>query len=310
MTEIMNQDLQLRDNQLNYETKYIPEFDIYEKNEYKNDIASFGSFITKGANGSIFALESIEEFFAKTPSFYNPLRKVANLMTSESTVAKIPNISAITTKFGAAGNNEGRSAKAETIINLLPNSAKLMVSEHFTKNTGSVDGYIKNLLGRALGKVEREAFVRGTKIGGKDEQVGLLSILNATNTVKAARDKVAENIKEAIFKLNVDYRSGACFMISSDIQKKLALTFDKDNKAILNDNKLFGYDVHTLDEATDTIIFGNFALGYVICDLNSPEIKKYELYENPGMLGFSLPCYAGAAVTEAEAFQFVDMSAA
>ena len=100
-------------------------------------------------------------------------------------------------------------------------------------------GHIINDFDRTLASTYMEFFMREELL----DEMGLHpypDTATAANTVKIAKaEDIIASIKEAIYKLDVDYRVGACFMISSEVQKILAIHTDKDNKVIFDGFKLF-----------------------------------------------------------------------
>ncbi len=271
------------------------------KNELYSKISEnsgFESFLSKGfENGfrSVFSLKNTQDFFADVSEFVNPLRKVSSELRTSSTAVNVPVIS----------DNNG-SVKNINIA-LVANTVKAKYGLQFIQNVNGYSDYIKREFAALLAVKERELFT-----DGYEEIKGLLQKdahnlnVNDIEIIKADKDNLINTIVQEIYALDSTYRAGSCFMMSSKIQSQIFNSKDQTGNYLFKDNKLFGYEVHTLDEAKDSIVFGNFKMGYLIAEMQNINFSINPLPEDPAFMQLALPSFVGGAVLRPKAFKIIE----
>lgn len=292
--------------------KKMSDFGIYKKSS-KDE---FSNFITKVAEGSsfnsVFSIKNSEDFFFNLPDFYNPLRDVANVIKTFADSLEIPSLG---TAKGGWGTDEAVAAdnvKPSVNIRCHPVYATREMDRGFLKKTSVAEEYIKNLIATKISALERKVFIDGD---GQNKPLGLFAAdsniekknLNTPRSEVAADKHLANLIQEMPFDLKPEYRREAHFVISSTLQKKIFNIKSDMGEYIFKEGKLFGYNVLTLDEltnaASERILFGNFKLGFTVVDSQESELKVYDMFDKPHVVGFGLTNHTGAATTLPEAIK-------
>lgn len=317
----------MSDNNFNlegkYEKKFVPtsqdleeegSFNMCEKsldifsNKPISNSENFDSFISKSVESNLFnstfSIKSTADFFADNVAFYNPLRSLATKFSSNYDSIEVPGFKSLVANWGNESDGEDRVKFSKDVVRIqsYPLFSKVEVPRSFLFKTGNVAGYIKSALANAVSKLERKAFLLGDKTKNQPE-----GILNDENVKGLTLDwdgkdsAIADKLLDLVYSLDFEYKSDAAFIISSSMLNKILKIKNNQGDYIFENGKLFGSDVHVMNEADDTILFGNFKYAYAICDMYGSDLKAFEMYEKPNMIGFSIPAHCGAAVIEPNA---------
>ena len=337
--EVLMQDVAQEEG---YETKYVPTadlaYDLYNgkkssecslacarQNFYAQsankgfDETDFAGFIAKtlreGSFNSAFSIKSTVDFFANVPDFYNPFRLVSTCVKTSADSVEVPGLGTIATGWNNVTDaNIARAASNAVLVRSFPIFTKMELPLHFLHRVEHTN-YVKALLGMQRSRLERRAFVNGD---GRTEPLGILidPKLNKKDVHGYADgNALADGILEQVFALTSEFKHDACFMISSSMQAKIARVKDQTGRYIFDNKELFGYKVYTLDELKDsddisgkhdTILFGNFKYGHLICDSNESELRLHDLFDKPNTIGLSMPANCGAALVCPEAIIAID----
>ncbi len=326
----------LQTQEAEYETKYVPTLDLaydvyarnvrntqksadnfYAQSAFKNyDEPDFARFISKtlqdGSFNSAFSIKSTEDFFAGVPDFYNPFRLVSTCVKTTADSVEVPALGAIISGWNNVDGTNRRPTDAVLVRNF-PIFTKMELPLHFFNRVESHTSYVKAILGMQRSRLERQAFVNGD---GRTSPLGILqdANLNKKNVHGYAHDHVlADEVLGATFTLASEFKHDACFMISSAMQARIAKIKDTSGNYIFDNKTLFGYKVYTLDELKDsadpnkdTILFGNFKYGHLVCDSNESEIRLHNMFDRPNTVGLSMPSNCGAALVCPEAIVAVE----
>lgn len=326
-----------------YETKFVLEadsdYDLYEKKiartqkampalyakEAKREGEDFSSFVSKaaydGSFSSVFSVKNTEDFFGGVKDYYNPFRKVSTTIKTNADSIEVPALGEIVAGWNNAAVAGVRDvAQAAITVGCKPIFAKMELPLHFLQKVEGHQTFLRSLLGAKLSQLERAAFLTGD---GNTQPMGIfrngrLSKIAAQYPANRVM-RLADILLDATFSLKTEYKHDACFMISSNMQAKLAKEKDAQGRYIFENKQLFGYDVYTLDELDNVdaaiagrgvlpadadkskILFGNFKYGHVIADREQSEVTIHKMFDKPNSIGLSMTNTTGAALVLPEA---------
>ena len=297
----------------NYEKKF---FDGAQNVDFgSSKVDGFEQFINKSlhkADGvSVFSMKSCADFFATTSTYVNPLRVLSNQVFSNSDSVEIPSLGTITSAWSKSrtedvGRAEDKKYEDSIMIKKYERYAKMSVPLKFLSTVEQNAAYVKSLLGAAISDLERSAFISGD---GDGCPIGILRN-DKIKKQTCKKDKLYDGLLNLLCSLDTRYNNDdAGFILSSTMNRDILGIKDATGRAIFDGINLFGKKVYIMDEVGDTVLFGNFKYGYVICDMEGVELRAQHLFDRPNYIGLSLPTSCGAAVTLPDAIVKLEVTA-
>lgn len=238
----------------------------------------------------------------KKLAFYNPLRSVARVITTDSGNAlPIPTVDD-TTNTGAIGSeNAAPSATDITFSSVTLNAYRyeslVLCSNELLQDSGvDLASEIGSILGERIGRSEAAAFTTGT---GSSQPQGCVTGSSAGATSASATAIALSDIVNLIASLDFAYQQSASFMMHQSVWYAVLRLVDSQGRPLVadvingNQPRLYGFPVvvnnnmaSSIATTNKTILFGDFSK-YLIRDASALEVRRLdERYADQYATGF------------------------
>ena len=238
----------------------------------------------------------------KKLAFFNPLRGVARIITTDSGNAlPIPTVDD-TSNTGAIGSeNTAPSATDITFSSVTLNAYRyeslVLCSNELLQDSGiDLASEIGSILGERIGRSEAAAFTTGT---GSSQPQGVVTGCSAGVTAASATAIALSDIVGLIASLDFAYQQNASFMMHQSVWYAVMKLVDSTGRPLVadvingNQPRLYGFPVvvnnnmaSSIATTAKTILFGDFSK-FLIRDASALEVRRLdERYADQYATGF------------------------
>jgi len=251
-------------------------------------------------NGSAFVSSILQNGIIKKMGQENIFRKISTVQMVQGDKTEYIQVLSKINELGWVGETDSRDGNTDTpqttrlSIKLFEMYGQPRVSRDLLLNDSAIDisSWMREELGDAFAKTELLASLRGD---GETKPMGLLhpnAKIQQIQTVTAATVSF-QDLLNLYNSLETEYRDGACFVMSRQMQGLIYSLKDPNGNSVLQHsfkesfpNTLFGFPIYicsNMDSGTTSghlpIIFGNFKVGYLIIDCNLNAFIRDEITE-------------------------------
>lgn len=266
--------------------------------DYSVSSDSFGEFLTKSAasqfNGSI-TIHDITTIFPKVNK-YNVLRQYCLQVFTDSSSVEVPCTKDVVL---STDDREASSKVSRPIsISLSDEYAKWLIPRSLFHKISGYTEYLKHVFSDGISALEKKLFVNGSLDANTS---GILSSLSHKLSLVGSTFS-ASSLLALKFRLPERYRRDAVFLMSSSMLQVISSVTDQNGRFLFDGvDKIFGHKVEVIDELDDVVLFSDFKQSTVIVERRNPKIEMHSSFDNPSVVGLSLPVSVGIGVINDDA---------
>lgn len=283
----------------------------------------------------------ISEFVQDQLTEINPIRKLANVLTTDTTQFRhLVNVKGATSAWGEEVDTRDTTAtpQIEKIEPLMvEHYAYAEITQWAARDlfNGRAESWLRENIIEEFARAEGEKFVKGTGVG---EPSGILNAprSNEADDVRAfgtwqaiasgdasgfSANLVTDKLVDTIHSLGARYRRNSSWLMNSQTAGYIRKIKDGDGRFIWTDSlmadqpsMLLGYPVYLVEEMPDIaadetpIFFGDVRRSFLIADLQGLYVVRDEVTK-PGWIKLYMFRRLGSHVTDTKAGRLIEISA-
>lgn len=234
---------------------------------------------------------------------HNLLRRCCLAVSTESLVIDVPSSSQVVVSTSCTSSSGGGEVVR---IELSEAFAKWQIPRNIFYQLPNYNEYLMSILHARVAQLELELLMKPNVLEQKLSSSWFRSSTDASKPHLKDNSKVTnfDTLLELFNSLPPRYRYNAKWMMSSNsLSKFIKLFSDKKDIYLEGVIALLGKPVEVVEELGDLILFADFKQAMVLAERLNPKMEMHSGFDNPSLVGLSLPISVGLGVVNPDAIK-------